>query len=556
MTDASDSTSSESNSSQLKKSVALENQPRIRWWPAIAIVLLAGLGIVYILFFSGLGRDRFLLTVRVALLAILALMVWIGFFSGFSRWVRLIGFLTPTVFGIAYSLIRVDEFDGGNSAPVSWAWRWTSKPHEGLPTELPMSGKAILSGAAHDFPQFMGPNRDGIVPGIRLSRDWNSHPPRELWRIPVGAGWSSFAVVGDSAFTQELRGKTAVIACYRLKTGEPVWFHKDDDVYTASFTDGDGPRATPTVVDGRVYAMGGAGLLNCLDATTGKAIWSRNVLTEFHAEVSQWGKSDSPLVLEGIVVVTGGGERGPSLIAFDKDTGETAWTAHANDGDDDQGAIGDCYASPTLATLHGVSQILNLEDGGVASYDPKTGQQLWKHDWPWHGGSSYPKVSQPMVVPGDRIFFAAGYSFGCSLIQVQKDEAGNFSTRQIWKSEVLKTKFSNAVRRGDYLYGLHHRFLRCIEFSSGQRKWHGRTRYGHGQILLVDDLLLVQAERPGDIALVEARPEGFRELGRIKALATTTWNTMALAGKYLLVRNDREAVCFELSLEPATKPTP
>jgi outer membrane protein assembly factor BamB len=255
-------------------------------------------------------------------------------------------------------------------------------------------------------------------------------------------------------------------------------------------------------------------------------------------------KADSPLVVDELVVVTGGRENGPSLVAMNKDSGDVVWTAHWSE--EKRGTIGDSYASPALATLCGVPQILNQEDPGVAAYDPKTGAQLWRLDWPW-GDLKHPKVSQPLPLPGDRVFIAAEYGSGCALIQLRRGEDGVFSVEEMWRSETMRTKFSNAVRRGEHLYGLQSGVLRCVEWETGKLVWQ-RGRYGHGQILLVDDLILIQAERPGRVALVEASPEGYRELGRVDALETTTWNTMALAGKHLLVRNDREAVCFELML--------
>jgi len=299
-------------------------------------------------------------------------------------------------------------------------------------------------------------------------------------------------------------------------------------------------------VDGRVYVMGGTGKVNCLNAHSGHRLWQRHVLRDFGADVTMWGKADSPLVHGERVIVTGGGKAGPSLIALNKNTGEIAWTAQWSE--DQPGTIGDCYASPMLATLGGVPQILNQEDPGVAAYDPETGRQLWRLEWPWGPNQKHPKVSQPIPLPGDRLLIASEYASGTALIQLERDDAGGLSPRELWRSETLRTKFSNAVLRGDHLYGLQSGVLRCVEWETGKVVWQ-RGRYGHGQILLVDDLILIQAERPGNIALVEAKPEGYRELGRVPALSTTTWNTMALAGKYLLVRNDSEAVCFELALE-------
>jgi outer membrane protein assembly factor BamB len=525
----------------------------VRWWPAAVIVALVVLGVAYIVWLSPLGPGwRFWVSVGVCFVGVLGLMGWVLLFSRLPWLWRVSGFLTPILvvvgFGYAYhlKLVRFDEFDG-DSVPVwsSFTVGRSLRPAERIAEMAqPLAPANIrLVASEHDYPQFQGPQRDGIVRGIKLSRDWQAHPPREIARREIGAGWSGFAIVGGFAFTQELRGAVEVVACYSMPTLEPVWVFQDEEGYESSKPDGTGPRATPTVEAGRVYVMGGTGKVNCLDAATGRRVWQRHVLRDYGAAICNWGKSDSPLVLDDLVVVTGGGGQGPSLVAMNKETGKIAWTAAWSD--DRPGTIGDAYASPALATMCGVPQILNQEDVGVAAYDPQTGRQLWRLDWPW-GILKHPKVSQPMPLPGDRLFIAAEYGSGCALVQVKRDTQGEFSTELLWKSEALRTKFSNAVRHGDHLYGLHQGILRCIAWETGEVLWK-KGRYGHGQVLLVDDLILVQAERPGDIALVEASPKGYREVGRVPALETTSWNTMALAGKYLLVRNDREAVCFELT---------
>jgi outer membrane protein assembly factor BamB len=530
---------------------------RVRW-PVVVILVLTALGVVYCQFFLELNRGyQFWGAVGSVVLGAAALVIWTACCSHLSRRTRLICCLLPLVLAVGcFATLGISEWDGDSIpltvGPRPWLARLIGNV-DARPEPAPDDARIDLHASPDDYPQFQGQNRDGIVRGIKLARDWKARPPREVWRRAVGYGWSGFAVVGDYAFTQELRDGKEVVACYELRTGQPIWLHEDEDGYESGGPDGRGPRATPTVAGGRVYTMSGVGRVNCLDATTGDRIWSRQILKDYDAQNCNWGKADSPLVLDHAVIVTGGGVAGPSLIALDKDTGKTLWTASWGTDDKGQeklGTIKDSYASPMIATLHGVAQLLILEDVGVAAYDPKTGRQLWRHDWPWHGGWGHPKVSQPLVLPGERIFVSANYTSGCFLLQVSRDEGGQFQTQELWKSDTaLKTKFSNAVPRGEYLYGLHERLLRCIKHADGEVVWTARKRYGHGQVLLVDDLLLVQLERPGDIALVEATPEEFRELGRIPALARTTWNTMALAGNLLLVRNDRQAVCFELPLE-------
>src|SRR5205085_2424658 len=233
------------------------------------------------------------------ILGVVASMVWVRRFSHLPRAWRLVGFFTPVVLAAGFfSLFRIDEFDG-DSEPIlsSLTPRWKPRSAEriaafAVPTTLT---DVHLDASEHDYPQFQGPRRDGVVRGIKLSRDWQAHGPREVWRRSVGAGWSGFAVVGDFAFTQELRGAVEVVACYRLQTGEPVWLFQDDEGYESRAFDGTGPRATPTIADGRVYVTGGTVKVNCLEAATGKRIWQRQVITEFGANNVAWGKADSPL---------------------------------------------------------------------------------------------------------------------------------------------------------------------------------------------------------------------------------------------------------------------
>ena len=203
------------------------------------------------------------------------------------------------------------------------------------------------------------------------------------------------------------------------------------------------------------------------------------------------------------------------------------------------------YSSPLITRLAGVPQILIFNQANVASHDPLTGRLLWEHPWP----EGVECVAQPVPLPGDRVFVSSGYGIGCKLFQIFRNEKGNLEATLVWETTRLKAKFTNVVHREGYLYGLDDGVLVCLDLTDGQRAWK-RGRYGHGQVILVGDLLIVQAES-GEIALVEADPNRFKELSRFRALRGKTWNNPALAGSYLLVRNDRKAACYELPLDPA-----
>jgi outer membrane protein assembly factor BamB len=369
-----------------------------------------------------------------------------------------------------------------------------------------------------------------------LSRDWRTSPPRKIWRQPIGTGWSSFAVVGDFSVTQEQRGEDETVVCYDIMTGAEVWEHRDPGLFH-EVMGGDGPRGTPTIDYGRVYALGATGTLNCLEGGTGSRVWTRNILEDAGCPNRPFGMAGSPLIMHDLVVVCPGGKH-RSLIAYDRRSGDVRWSA---------GGSRAAYSSPTIATLAGIEQILIFNADGLFSHDPDDGRVLWSQ--PWVTPPELNNVCQPVPLPAtslsdtDHVFLASGYEKGCGLLEVRR--AGEeYRINLQWANRNLKPKFSSVVVRDGFVYGLDDRILTCVDLRTGQRRWKA-GRYGYGQLVLVDDLLLIQAES-GEIALVEAAPEEYRELARLTALDHRTWTHPALAGSYLLVRNDREAACYEL----------
>jgi outer membrane protein assembly factor BamB len=437
-------------------------------------------------------------------------------------------------------LVRIEGLTGDSD--INFAWRWSRPLNEFQDASL-TNGSPILALPAklsettdHDFAQFLGPRRLGVVPNAHLARDWNKNPPRELWRRPVGAGWSGFAVAGDYAVTQEQRGEQECVVCYRVADGALCWLHADPVRFDSSMG-GPGPRATPTIVDGRVYTVGGTGILNCLDGSTGQPIWTVDILKDNQANNIVHGVCGSPLVVDNLVVVSPTGSNGISLSAYDRETGRRLWQ-----GGKDQAS----YGSPMLATLAGFHQILLFTSEGVAAHEVATGQLLWSFPWT---NSERVNCSQPLPDVGrdDQVFVSTGYGKGCALIRVKPSSEG-WSVETLWQSRKdMKTKFTTPVFHRGYIYGLDDGILECLNPRTGRQLWKG-TRYHHGQSLLAGDLLLVQSE-DGPVVLVEPVPEGQRELGRLPALSGKTWNNPALAGRYLLVRNDHEAACYELPTE-------
>jgi outer membrane protein assembly factor BamB len=381
-----------------------------------------------------------------------------------------------------------------------------------------------------EWPGFRGPLRDGVVHGVRINTDWSSSPPREIWRRAIGPGWSSFAVRGDFIYTQEQRGDDEVVSCYRLSTGEPVWRHRDPIRFWES-EGGAGPRATPTVHDGRVFAMGATGIVNALDADTGALIWSRNAPTDTEKTVPDWGVASSPVVFNGLVIVGVAGR----LAAYDAATGATRWLGPTGGGG---------YSSPHLTTLHGVPQIVMLRGARTVSVSPDDGALLWEFST---GVASVSIVQPAFTADGDVLISDSDTMIGNGVRRVAISRtAQGWTAQERWNSRGLKPAFNDYVVHKGHAYGFDPTILSAIDLSDGARKWKG-GRYGNGQLVLLadQDLLLVVSEE-GELALVSATPDEYRELARIPVLNGKTWNHPVVVKDILLMRNGEEMVAFRL----------
>jgi outer membrane protein assembly factor BamB len=481
------------------------------------------------------GQTVVTATMLATLLWLVFLLVWASLLARFgamavtSVWLGLL--LAVLVF---ISLFRFRGVSGDLVPLFEPRWRRVVEAmRAGGETPAPRDA-ATVPGAASDYPQFLGPDRTATVPGVRLARDWQKAPPRRLWRRPVGQGWSSFAVAGGQAITQERHGDEERVVSYDLYSGELQWSQASAGTYENVAPAGSGPRATPTVVGDRVYALGSLGRLLCVERESGAVVWERQAVEQARARPPEWGVAGSPLVIGDLVVVSPGGRGGRSLVAYDAKTGELRWSA----GDDLAG-----YSSPLHATLAGMPQVVVFNAGSVVGHAVEDGRVLWRHPW----SAEQPNVAQPLVLPGDRLLVSSGYGVGSELLEIAASDS-TLTVDRIWRSPRLKAKLSNAVLYEGHVYGLDDGVLACIDPATGERCWK-QGRYGHGQLLLVGELLLVQAE-DGEVVLVDPAPEGLRELGRFQALDGKVWNTPAFSAPILLVRNDREAVAWELPLGP------
>lgn len=419
------------------------------------------------------------------------------------------------------------------------------QPDQKLPMrQEPHSGVDITTTTEYDFPGFLGKNRNSSVKNIKLNPDWESFPPKLLWRQPIGGGWSAFSIVNGFAVTMEQRGTQEQVTCYDLKTGKHYWTVFWNERF---FLFGEGPRSTPLINDGKVFALGALGHFTCIEGNSGKVIWEREILKDLgihwqdeHREVL-FGRSNSPLVSGKNIIIPGGGKAGEyvSLLAYDIKTGELKWK-----GGDQQIS----YSSPVLADLLGEQQILIVNEKTVSGHDPDTGLELWSYPWP-SSSKKDANVSQPVMLPGDRILLSKGYRKGGEVIKLSRSGQGeSIKVNRVWSNpEVLRTKFTNVAIFGNFAYALSDTRLECVDLRTGMQCWK-KGRYGHGQVLRVGDLLLVQSEY-GKISLIVPDPQNPNKvLGSIQALKGKTWNNIALYNKYLLVRNATEAACYELAI--------
>jgi outer membrane protein assembly factor BamB len=486
-----------------------------------------------------------ILTLILGFLGCCAFSLWFLFFSGYSKMLRLGSFVgVIACIALFFTAFRIEHVSG-EMVPTFRA-RW-APPADALldaPTEIASTGDIDLTTTSEkDFPQFLGVHRNGTVPNVRLARNWDSNPPQLLWRQPIGAGWSGFVAVNGYAVTMEQRGDEELVTCYEIATGNLLWAHGEKNRHE-TVLGGVGPRSTPTIHDGKVYTLGPSGSLLCLEGATGEVLWHDNLLIRYHVPPGEdskaiaWGRSGSPLIVDDFVVVPAGGPKaGPhvSLAAFNRLTGELVWEA----GDRQVS-----YASPTLAMLGDRSMIVSVNEDNVSGHDIATGSVLWQVDWPG-SSSGNATTSQASLLTDGRMLLSKGYGAGAALWQLTAGQDGTITTQELWANPaVLKTKFANHVIHQGFTYGLSDGILECIEFESGKKQWK-KGRYGHGQILLVGDVLLVQAES-GDVLMVEATPDKVHEIAEFSAIDGKTWNNLCLFGDLLLVRNAEEAACYRL----------
>jgi len=486
-----------------------------------------------------------LITFSLAGAMVITLVGWFTFASYYSRRTVLVALAILLVASVSWAgSIKMVRFDG-NMVPT-FTYRWEQPPELQNAAGGQAGDPDSFEVRPEDSPAFRGVNRDGIVQGPALKQDWQADRPQELWRTPVGEGYSSMAVVGDSLITMEQRGENEAVTCYDKTNGELQWIHS----YPGRFYEamgGLGPRATPTIHDGFVYTMGANGDVCCLNFFDGEVVWQRNVLKDLGIPNVTWAMSSSPLIVGEMVIVNPGAPTGNGLMALNRTTGETIWQSAGltdyQEADSSTNYAG--YSSPMRMTLGDVEQLVIFDGHGLSGHNLTTGELLWHFEH--HNGPGV-NVAQPILLEnGHQILISASYGMGSVLVDVQAptDDSG-WKAEKVWhEAGLLRSKFSNPVYHAGTVYGLDDGILMAIEPETGKKLWK-KGRFGHGQVLLVNGQLLIMAEN-GDLVLGEISPQTFQEVTRMTVLPDArVWNPQTLVDGIVYVRDDKEMAAFDL----------
>ena len=391
--------------------------------------------------------------------------------------------------------------------------------------------------SAGDWPQFLGPNRNGISAETGLIDEWSDGGPQEIWRVTGGVGMSGLAIKDGRVVTMLQRGGKQAIAVFDAKSGKAMQEIPFAPTYGNPM--GNGPRATPTIVGDIAYAFSGNGILLAVGLNDGKIKWQHHVVKEQRGREADYGMASSPLVVGDLVIVSAGAP-GANVVAYDRESGKLAWKTG-------NGPAG--YSSPALLEIGGKSQIVVFSGDAVFGLDPKLGKQLWRFPY----ATNYQcNIATPILWKG-RIFISSGENHGSALLKLKPTDGG-FDVSTDWTSfgrtSVMRNEWQTSVLLDGYLYGLDNvggagpvTHLNCVAVATGKRVWQ-ETRFGKSNLIAADGKLWFSTF-DGELAIVRATPDGFDEMGRKQVLESTR-QAPALANGRLYLRDDHEIVCFDV----------
>ncbi|MFQ5350016.1 MAG: PQQ-binding-like beta-propeller repeat protein, partial [Thermoanaerobaculia bacterium] len=340
--------------------------------------------------------------------------------------------------------------------------------------------------AAGDWPQWRGPNRDAVSPERRLRRTFQPGSPPILWRIPVGGGFSSVSIWQGRLYTLWDEGDSELLVGLEAATGRELWRHRLGASYSSSW--GNGPRSTPAVDDGVVYAVSARGELHAVAAADGRPLWSHHLESEYGGTIPEYGYSSSPMVEGDKLFVEAGGKDNRAFLAFDKSTGEVVWTSQSDAA---------AYSSPLAITVDGVRQIVFYSASGLFALAPADGRPLWKHDWesrcPATGIPT--NVASPIFIPPDKVFISNGYGTetGSAVLRIVH-RGDRFTTETAWRSESMRNVLNSSVLLEGHIYGFDRGILKAIDAATGEERWKARG-FERGSLIAADGQLIVLGER-------------------------------------------------------------
>lgn len=407
------------------------------------------------------------------------------------------------------------------------------------------SGLAPVVGAdpstGTDWPQFRGPQQNGVSAEKGLLRSWPESGPKVLWKKPIGSGFSTVTVVGDALYTLAVEGESETAYRLRAADGEVVWRVPLGPVFPEVF--GNGPRSTPAVEGDVAYVLSATGRLHALKTKDGSRLWEMDLVKELGSPTPTRGFSPSPLVDGDLLLLETGGTEGRAVVALDKKTGKIRWSAL-------DGKPG--YVTPLAVTIDGIRQyvFVRTTEGDVVSLLPD-GKVHWRH--PWKMGA----IASPLFLPPNRIFASATDDIGSVLLEIGKaDEKsdGKATVREVWNSRVMKNHFSSSVLYEGHIYGFDNASLKCIVAETGEQKWVQRG-YGKGSLIAADGLLYILSDQ-GQLILAEATPAGFHEKGKVKVMEGKTWTAPVLSRGRLYLRDEDEMIVLDVRAPAAPAASP
>ena len=391
---------------------------------------------------------------------------------------------------------------------------------------LGLASQAMAQTAAL-WPQWRGPNRDGISKETGLLKEWPADGPSLVWKATgAGRGYSSFSISGGKMYTMGLRGDREFVVAFDVATGKEAWATPHGSAFRNDR--GDGPRGTPTVDGDRVYALGGSGDLSALDARTGKIIWSKNVLKEFGGSNITWGISESPLVLGNKVLVNPGGPDA-SIVALNKADGSVIWKSQSDRAG---------YSSAIPVEINGGTQVVFFTGARAVGLDLKDGRLLWEYARPSNRTAN---VATP-IVRANRVFISSDYGTGGGVVEIKPDN----KAEEIWFTKDMRNHHSSSVLIGDYLFGFSGSILTAMKFDTGEIAWRDRS-VGKGSLVYADGHLYCFSEN-GVMGLVEATPAGYKEKGRFRITQESlpTWTHPVVAGGRLYLRDQDTIYAYDV----------